>query len=359
MKLQNMFKNKLFFYFLLIFTNFTILFQNIFFLEVKGVEIIDEKEIEKRGKEFEFVKNRMAKIYQEYEYDAITTNKNYSRKGDEWLEIEINNILFAKKYKTAQCSVRSKVLGYDFAKKFSHEYIGFSFEGQHFRNVSFTNVPFQVGHTAIEVFVDGQWVFFDPTYGIYFTDLNNNPISYLQAKKQFPEIQVFQFIKNKNFNTKKWFKYSPDELKNDEIKLIAIYRNFTQEDVNGFLNRTYFNVDSIPELNKHIKTSSLNHFKGGKIGFWAKAYREMSVHSAIEGKRLVRIEGKNLRNIMIDIDPVNIDLGGSQIQDIRTTYFSDNELFFIFDFYKGGSLIKIRPLEKVNSTINAIKVYEI
>ena len=81
MKLQNMFYNKLFFYFLLIFTNFTILFQNIFFLEVKSAEIIDEKEIEKRGKEFEFVKNQMIKIYQEYEFDPITSKKIILKKA--------------------------------------------------------------------------------------------------------------------------------------------------------------------------------------------------------------------------------------------------------------------------------------
>ena len=31
------------------------------------------------------------------------------------------------------------------------------------------NVPIQGNHTAVEVLVDGQWAFYDPTFGAYFT----------------------------------------------------------------------------------------------------------------------------------------------------------------------------------------------
>lgn len=59
------------------------------------------------------------------------------------------------------------------------------------RRVSFFNIPMQLGHTATEVFIDNEWMFFDSSFGIYFTKKNDNrPIGLSIARSLYPAIDV-------------------------------------------------------------------------------------------------------------------------------------------------------------------------
>ncbi len=62
--------------------------------------------------------------------------------------------------------------------------------GYETRRISFFSVPIQLGHTAIEVMIEDEWIFFDPFIGVYFTDLENRPLSIAAARKFYPEIKI-------------------------------------------------------------------------------------------------------------------------------------------------------------------------
>ena len=64
------------------------------------------------------------------------------------------------------------------------------------RRVSFFGVPYQVGHSAVELFVDGKWLFFDPTFGLYFAAPGSPdiPLSIAEARRQFPNVVAMQAV---------------------------------------------------------------------------------------------------------------------------------------------------------------------
>jgi len=61
------------------------------------------------------------------------------------------------------------------------------------RQVNFYDVPFQGGHTCVELFINNKWMFFDPTFGTYFESVNGgNPLSIQEARNNWPNIVVKQ-----------------------------------------------------------------------------------------------------------------------------------------------------------------------
>lgn len=69
------------------------------------------------------------------------------------------------------------------------------FEGigiQH-RRVNFYDVPFQANHTATELYINGKWMFFDSTFGLYFTLKGSGvPLSMEEARGSWPDIEIHQ-----------------------------------------------------------------------------------------------------------------------------------------------------------------------
>ncbi|MGO4573062.1 calcium-binding protein [Microvirga sp. 2TAF3] len=69
------------------------------------------------------------------------------------------------------------------------------FEGigvQH-RRVNFYDVPFQANHTATELFINGKWMFFDSTFGLYFTRQGSSvPLSMEEARALWPNVVTHQ-----------------------------------------------------------------------------------------------------------------------------------------------------------------------
>ena len=55
------------------------------------------------------------------------------------------------------------------------------------RRIGFDRVPIQVGHVATEIMIDGDWVLFDSTFGLYFTDTRSgDPLSAGEARENYP-----------------------------------------------------------------------------------------------------------------------------------------------------------------------------
>jgi hypothetical protein len=61
------------------------------------------------------------------------------------------------------------------------------------RVVNFYNMPFQGNHTTLEVYSNGKWMWFDPTFGTYFT-LNgkSDPISVEAARANWPNVSIMK-----------------------------------------------------------------------------------------------------------------------------------------------------------------------
>ena len=69
----------------------------------------------------------------------------------------------------------------------------FSEIGIESRRVNFYDVPYQGGHTATELKIGGKWMFFDATFGIYFTAKNSaTPLSIAEVFKLWPSVDVMQ-----------------------------------------------------------------------------------------------------------------------------------------------------------------------
>jgi hypothetical protein len=47
------------------------------------------------------------------------------------------------------------------------------------------------GHTCLELYINGKWMFFDPTFGIYFESKNGgDPLSIEEARADWPDVVV-------------------------------------------------------------------------------------------------------------------------------------------------------------------------
>lgn len=63
------------------------------------------------------------------------------------------------------------------------------------RRVNFYDVPFQGGHTATELRIDGKWMFFDSTFGTYFEKPSGGaPLSLAEARALWPDVVVKQAL---------------------------------------------------------------------------------------------------------------------------------------------------------------------
>ncbi|MGH6770772.1 MAG: hypothetical protein ACRECO_17320 [Xanthobacteraceae bacterium] len=62
------------------------------------------------------------------------------------------------------------------------------------RRVNFYEVPFQGGHTATELKINGKWMFFDPTFGTYFERKGGggNPLSVEEIRADWPNVVAKQ-----------------------------------------------------------------------------------------------------------------------------------------------------------------------
>ena len=61
------------------------------------------------------------------------------------------------------------------------------------RRVNFYDVPYQGGHTATELKIGGKWMFFDATFGIYFTAKGSDvPLSIAETFQLWPQVEVRQ-----------------------------------------------------------------------------------------------------------------------------------------------------------------------
>ena len=59
------------------------------------------------------------------------------------------------------------------------------------RRVGFKDVPYQRGHTATEVLIDGKWKFFDSSFGVYFTKRGETQVlSLAEARTHYPDVDA-------------------------------------------------------------------------------------------------------------------------------------------------------------------------
>lgn len=60
------------------------------------------------------------------------------------------------------------------------------------RRIGFHNIPIQVAHVGTEVWIDGEWRFFDPTFGIFISEEGSPkvPISLEKARAKYPKVEI-------------------------------------------------------------------------------------------------------------------------------------------------------------------------
>jgi Ca2+-binding RTX toxin-like protein len=114
------------------------------------------------------------------------------------------------------------------------------------RRVNVYDVPFQVGHSATEIKINGKWVFFDSTFGLFFTNKSGDMLSLLEARNTWPDIDTNIYRGNIQYGVSQPLDdINVNNYKISKTTFLYIDSDYTygqnENIVNGEINSLYFN----------------------------------------------------------------------------------------------------------------------
>lgn len=306
--------------------------------------------------EFEYAKARMVEIYSEY--DDVPYNLHPAFKdveGELFVDRYQRVVEFAREHQTGQCRMRSNVLSLMVSDEFGHEFEYLDFGGEHYRSVGMFNTPNQLNHSAIDLRVDGIWAFFDPSFGIYFTNLKGTPIGFAEARAVFPKLLVHKFDKHA---PNSWTVYGPHELMGEPIKLWSVSDQPDTSFVNGNLQRLYFSVDAVPDAPRRTVFRSGAEFEPASVTIADSIHTEVGIFIPESGINTIVIEGNGLEYITFDIDPLEHIAQTFEESVIHREFLEEGKLKLSFNAVTAGSILKMRPTTLGNAHISAVALIE-
>jgi Ca2+-binding RTX toxin-like protein len=201
-------------------------------------------------------------------------------------------------------------------------------------------VPFQTGHTATEIKINGKWIFFDSTFGLFFTNKSGKMLSMLEARELWPDINTNLYRGNIEYGVSQPL----DEIKISNYKVSKTNFLYIDSDywstsneniVNGEINSLYFNKEAeYIENGKRQDLESklivkINEDKGNKA--WDTIQSNYS-----KGKlHYKRITYDNLTHEFYYYDPLN----NHPYSLIKVTTGVGNYIRKIDTHYDGGQLV--------------------
>ncbi len=117
------------------------------------------------------------------------------------------------------------------------------------RRVNLYDVPFQTGHTATEIKINGRWIFFDSTFGLFFTNKSGKMLSMLEARELWPDINTNLYRGNIEYGVSQpldGIKVSNFKVSKTNFLYIDSDYTYAQNEniVNGEINSLYFNKEA-------------------------------------------------------------------------------------------------------------------
>jgi hypothetical protein len=254
------------------------------------------------------------------------------------------------------------------------------------RRIGFTRVPIQNGHVATEFLIDGEWVFMDSTFGVYFTDQAGKILSISQARMLYPNIVTHQVAKDI------WSKtaLSAAELRYVPVSENKVYSQFSDTPA-AFVDRTYFISDywggdgaKFDDNINFVDLRSENSWRDGEIdgsstdmltpvkygsgveynvlpervgmyfgGNIRQVYNIATDTELMVEMRLNLISPADLINFFADLDHYVIDQRGEEMYDMR---FEGNKVSISFKARPPLSTIKLSaPWNGAVHTIDSIE----
>jgi hypothetical protein len=208
------------------------------------------------------------------------------------------------------------------------------------RRVNLYDVPFQTGHTATEIKINGKWIFFDSTFGLFFTNKSGKMLSMIEARELWPDINTNLYRGNIEYGVSQPL----DEIKISNYKVSKTNFLYIDSDywstsneniVNGEINSLYFNKEAeYIENGKRQDLESklivkINEDKGNKA--WDTIQSNYS-----KGKlHYKRITYDNLTHEFYYYDPLN----NHPYSLIKVTTGVGNYIRKIDTHYDGGQLV--------------------
>ena len=261
------------------------------------------------------------------------------------------------------------------------------------RRVGFSNIPVQMNHSATEVNIDGGWVFYDASFGIYFEDKKGKKLSLRAARKLFPEVNIYMLQTyqgdllqhGRPFPIKMLPLLGYRKISGTELFLNPIPNIYKFPSGNNWENsnilRTYFASDlddqkkdagvlrysaevsadgagitTIVPINKKLvhQQEDVDDYTLLDLAVSSKGAGQLEMSRPV----FFTITGNNLQNLLIDYNPVAVDrLSYRQSLINKQTNKQYGRLTFSTAFgSKGGSLVLRVINSRSDVTIDTISI---
>ncbi len=207
------------------------------------------------------------------------------------------------------------------------------------RRVNLYDVPFQTGHTATEIKINGKWIFFDSTFGLFFTNKSGKMLSMLEARELWPDINTNLYRGDIEYGVSQPLnEINISDFRVYKSNFIYIYSGYTyaqsENIVNGEINSLYFNksaeyvANGIQQELESTQIVKINEDMGSKV--WDTIQSNYS-----KGKlHYKRITYDNLTHEFYYYDPLNQYLYSL----IKVTTGVGNYIKEIYTHYDNGQL---------------------
>jgi hypothetical protein len=201
--------------------------------------------------------------------------------------------------------------------------------GVEHKRVALYGVPFQSSHTATELNIGGKWLFFDPTFGIYLTNLSGRILSLEEARANWDNVLVKkydapgmtgQFLSLpsidlnlfKNYNEKYFLTPSAvtysnrGDVINGELTTLYMGENSTYVYKNGseYKISSKYNEINYFDTNNKFKWSEINES-------WFKGLLEFKYTLYDNRSKLFNYYGNDNKNYLLNqvfVDGNNVDI---------------------------------------------------
>jgi hypothetical protein len=215
--------------------------------------------------------------------------------------------------------------------------------GVEHRRVALYGVPFQVGHTATELNIGGKWLFFDPTFGIYLTNLSGKILSLEEARANWDNVLVkkydapgmtglflslpsidltlFKNYNEKYFLTPSAVTYSNrKDVINGELTTLYLGENSTYIYKNGSENKISSKYNEINYFD------NINKFRWSEISeTWFKGLLEFKYTLYDNRSKLFNYYGNDNKNYLL----YQVFVDGNNIDVFKKLSYSNGDVILI------------------------------
>ena len=192
------------------------------------------------------------------------------------------------------------------------------------RRINFFGVPIVANHTATEIRAGKNWHFFDSTYGIYFTALEDDkPLSITDARRMYPNIRVWAPSKDfavAEIRDRLTISYAPTDLSwlpfpNTEIPMVDIQRTYFTSDMHGAPEHQAFRSSLFIDLERdpngqlgNVDEDSLDlggtYFDVSGVQQFAQLHNRLGEFKTMRSKNVLQFAARQPTEVTVRVERV-------------------------------------------------------